>query len=164
MLPVYNWLNSPQEFYVVTQADKMDPNKKILYKLLGNTVIDVPANTIREYKWTIYVLKEGILNLKIIFHNVKSNEYLYYEICLDVKKCEPLKEIELSTCVRKPISYVLILENPIKTPVTYNINSECPFLKFTNVVDVPPLTQVLLIILFSNLAINFTSLFCSMNS
>lgn len=135
----------------------------MLYKLLGNTVIDVPANSVREYKWTIYVLKEGILNLKIIFHNVKTNEYLYYEICLDVKKCQVLDEIELSTCVRKPVTYELILANPIKTPVIYKISTDCPFLSFEDVVYVPPLTEVVFSLyikksLFLNFVICSTSL------
>lgn len=141
-LPVHNWLSSPQEFYVVTQTDNATANKKTLYKLTGNSVINVPANTIREYKWTIYVLKEGILNVKVVFHNVKTNEYLFYEIALIVRKCEPLKTIELSTCVRKSMSYVLPLQNHLNTPAKYVITTNCPCLSFLKAVEVAPLSEV----------------------
>lgn len=142
-LPVQNWLNSAQEFCITTE--KLDPHNKMLYKLPGSTIIDVPPNSVREYNWSIYVLKEGILDLRVIFYNVRTKEYLFYEIRLDVKKCDPLKTIELNTCVRNPLSYNLILENPIRTPVTYNITANCSMLSFQQKVAVPPLTEVLYI-------------------
>lgn len=141
-LPVSNWLNGPQEFCVVTQSEKTHSQNKVLYKLLGNPVIIVSANSIRDYKWTIYVLKEGVLDLKVIFHNVKTKEYLFYEISLEVKKCGPLKTIELSSCVRKPVEYVLTLENPIKTPTKYNITADSAFLSFEQEVQIAPLREV----------------------
>lgn len=139
-LPVQNWLNSNQEFCVTTE--RIDTKNKMLYKLSGNTIIDVPANAIKEYKWTIYVLKEGVLPLRVIFHNVKTKEYLFYEISLHVNECESLKTIRLSTCARKPISYALELENPIRTQVMYEIATDCNALSFPEKVKIPPLTEV----------------------
>lgn len=126
----------------MTQAEKTAPQNKVLYKLLGNPVIVVSANSVRDYKWTIYTLKEGLLDLKVIFHNVKTKEYLFYEISLDVKKCGPLGTIELDTCVRRPVDYVLTLENPIKTPVKYTITADSAFLSFEKEVFVAALREV----------------------
>lgn len=62
-LPVENWLKTPQEFAVVTESGS--GWNRSPYKLTGNSVIEVPGSSTREYKWGVYVLKEGIINFKV---------------------------------------------------------------------------------------------------
>lgn len=69
-LPVLNWLKTPQEFAVVTESGS-DWNRSP-YKLTGNSVIEVPGNSTRQYKWGVYVLKEGTVNFKV------ENLYIYF--------------------------------------------------------------------------------------
>lgn len=70
LLPVYNWLSTPQEFEVITKSKKFN---KSPYKLSGNSVIDVAGNSSRDYKWTIYVLKEGPIEFEVKNAALKSN-------------------------------------------------------------------------------------------
>lgn len=77
-----------------------------------------------------------------MFQNDKSNEYMLFEINLEVTKCEPLKQITLETCVRRPLTHMLKLENPLKNPVMYSINCNSGYLLYQNTVEVAPLSEV----------------------
>lgn len=79
---------------------------------------------------------------KVIFENEKTEEYLFYQLSLEVTKADPIKIIELSTCVRLPVSYILELVNPIKTPVDFSIRANTHELKFDNNVQVKPYSIV----------------------
>lgn len=65
LLDIDNWLPCPQQFKVVTINIKPNEKNKILYKLTGNEIIDVPATGQRQYKWCIYVLNVGTLNFQV---------------------------------------------------------------------------------------------------
>lgn len=70
LLPVCNWAAEPQEFIVVTENVTSGNNVKIPYRITGNDIIEVAPNSIREYKWTIKALKEGILSFKVMFYDM----------------------------------------------------------------------------------------------
>lgn len=74
--------------------------------------------------------------------NEKTQEYLFFEINLTVVKCCPLDEINLTTCVRKPIEHYLTLENPTIEAVVYTISSNCQYMLFETPIKVPPLSEV----------------------
>lgn len=120
-LLVSNWLDSLQHFRVVTERFESGKERKMFYKLSGNDLIDVPALGTRVYRWLVCVLNEGALNFKVTFMNETTDEYLFYEIQLNIVKCPPLETINLKTCVRKEVSHVLSIRNPISTPLKYTI-------------------------------------------
>ncbi|KAF5288916.1 hypothetical protein FQA39_LY03795 [Lamprigera yunnana] len=120
VLEVRNWLKNPQTFHVITENFM---SKKILYKITSNPTIEVLGQSSRNYTWSIYVLNEGILDLRVVFQNKETGEYLHYEITLTIEKCQSLEEITLTTNVRQPVVYSLLLENPLKKPVTYILKS-----------------------------------------
>lgn len=78
---------------------------------------------------------------QVIFKNESTQEYLFYEIKLNVKQGGPLAEINLSTCVRIPAIYKLKLENPLKKDVLFNISSNCERLEYEKAVVVEPCSE-----------------------
>lgn len=142
LLSVCNWASDAQELKVMTENVSQQSSSMIPYKVTGNSVIKVAHNGIRDYKWTIRVLKEGSLAFKVTFTNENTREYLFYEIDLLVTKRESLDDIRLTTCVRRPVTYCLKLENPIKVPVVYSISCEHRYLEFENSVEIPALSEV----------------------
>ncbi|KAK5646871.1 hypothetical protein RI129_005335 [Pyrocoelia pectoralis] len=138
ILNVPNWLKNPQAFEVIT--NNLSPNH-ILYRLDGNPTIEVLGQSERPYTWSIYVLNEGTLNLKVMFRNKDTLEYLHYEIILKILKSSPLEIITLSTCVRKPLTHIIILENPLSRDVTFNAKSSVPELTCQSPLTIPPLSE-----------------------
>lgn len=61
VLAVKNWLQIPQQFEVITRPIQADT----LYKLTGNSVIDLTGKGKRDYIWTVYALKEGKLEFRV---------------------------------------------------------------------------------------------------
>ncbi|KAB0798017.1 hypothetical protein PPYR_09010 [Photinus pyralis] len=144
-LIVKNWQKRPQSFEVITENSSPSP---ILYKLEGNPSIEVLGQSERPYTWSIYVLKEGTLHLKVMFRNKETKEYLYYEVILKVLKSPPLDVITLNTCVRKSLTYSITLENPLSRPVTYTAKSTVPELSFVSPQTVPALSESKFVITF----------------
>lgn len=128
---------------MISDAEYSPTICKTLYKLTGNEAIDVLAQSEREYTWTIYVLNEGSLSFKVIFKNPTTKEYLFYEIYLTVVKSPPLETIQLTTCVRIPVSYTINLQNHIKNSVIYNIKPTISELSYENILTIPPYSEVI---------------------
>lgn len=79
--------------------------------------------------------------LQVVFKNEITNEYLFYNIKLNVKQRGPLEEIKLITCVRLPKIYKLKLENPLKKEVTFTITSNCDRLEYEKAIIVQPCSE-----------------------
>ena len=65
LLNVFNWCKFPQKFNVQTKCMQLQPTPNLLYKLMGNTTINVPPNSERNYIWNILVMKPGKLDFKV---------------------------------------------------------------------------------------------------
>lgn len=78
----------------------------------------------------------------MIFKNVKTSEYLFYEICLNAKSSGILEVIRLSTCVRNKVTRKIRLQNPISSSVIYNLESDSRELSFDKSVEVPACKEV----------------------
>lgn len=146
-LPITNWLSCLQLFKVTTTRLFGNKSQKINYKYLGNKTIELSPSSTRNYLWKIYVLNEGTLDLKIVFENETTKEYMYYLIELTVLKCNPLDTIQLTTCVRRPVEHKLVLENPLEVPITLDITCSSTLLQFQKAVKMDPFSEVSLALL-----------------
>ena len=66
----------------------------------------------------------GFFKFQITFTNEKSGEYIVYDVSFKAIKPNIIGSIDLSTPVRKMLEHKITLENPLDTPVTFNVT--CP--------------------------------------
>lgn len=71
VLPVQNWLKQLQRFSVSWKIDTEDQSIFIS----GANTYDVPGDASKEYKLSIYGLKQTNNKLNVYFRNDKTHEY-----------------------------------------------------------------------------------------
>lgn len=86
-----------------------------------------------------------------MFKNEITNEYLFYDVKLNVNQSGPLETIKIVTCARLPKIYKLTLENPLKKEVIFNITSNCDRLDYEKTVTLQPCSEKILDITYSPL-------------
>ena len=121
-LKVANWLKRPQRFRVVFEVQKPDPSTIIK----GNEYIDVPGQSSRDYKMSIYAYRECASNVKIWFKNESTQEYLFYAFAFKAVAPGVFECIELATPVRRQLVKDLVVENPLVTPVSFTTTVNSP--------------------------------------
>lgn len=141
-LNVKNWLSIKQQFNVTTSL-KNSVFETNMYVVKGNSLIDVLPNATRIYNWSITAINEGPLELRITFTNKNTNEYLYYDVFLNVMVNNNLQSLDFITCVRTPITKLVTLENPLNIAITYNIACTKDFLSFRKSLKLEPHTSVI---------------------
>ncbi|VDP60893.1 unnamed protein product [Schistosoma mattheei] len=115
IVQIPNWLNISQRFRVsreILRPDKLDPSTTIQ----GLNYLDVPADSSKEYKLSIFTYREGFTLIKVTFTNETTGEYQYFEVNFKSIRNKSLDVIKMQTPIRKPITYTLILENPLSIP------------------------------------------------
>ncbi|CAF1106189.1 unnamed protein product [Rotaria sordida] len=122
LLPIENWLKKPQRFRVTHETIKQDrPEVATTIKYLE--FIDVAPKSKRDFKLQFYSYKECIQQIKIIFKNEQTQEYIWYDITfkstVDKRNAPTIANIELTTHVRQQTSHDIILENPLPHKVTF---------------------------------------------
>jgi hydrocephalus-inducing protein len=119
-LAVKNWLNHPQRFKVLIEC----PEKEATTTVGGLDYIDVPALGERQYKLNFHAFKEGVTNIKITFLNESTKEYLFFNISFTTTPPEIVQTIDLETPVRRAITHLIPIHNPLKEPANFTISCE----------------------------------------
>lgn len=122
LLPVQNWLKRQQRFKVHIEVAK--PDSSVIVK--GHDFIDVPALLSREYKLSFYAYKEGITNVKVLFKNEQTQEFLFYNIAFKSSPPGVIAAYEMTSTVRQQHSREICITNPLTTPVTFNTTCTHP--------------------------------------
>ncbi|XP_023311652.1 hydrocephalus-inducing protein [Anoplophora glabripennis] len=140
VLSIRNWMNTKQCFNVTTEL--MTPlTTKCLYKVSGNPLVELFPNESKDYIWKIFIINEIPLDFKVIFTNIETNEYMYYEIYINVLPCDALETKVVTTCVRKPVDFMITLENPIDYPVTFTVECDLAESIFDQYVTLEPCSR-----------------------
>lgn len=126
LLPINNWLNQPQRFKVTIESETLDASTTVK----GVDYIDVPALGQRQYKLNFYSYKENTFNVKVVFTNEETKEYLFYLLTFTTTPPEILETIDLETPIRKPISHTFTLENPLSVPATFSMTCDSEDVSF----------------------------------
>nr|XP_012219399.1 PREDICTED: hydrocephalus-inducing protein homolog [Linepithema humile] len=115
LLSVYNWMSTQQRFKCkIENLNNEKPSKDFkMFSFIGNSKIDVPANSQRDYRAEFYSYKEWNYNFKITFINEEC-EYQFYELQYNVTKPELIESIKLVISVRSSVCHALRLDNPLK--------------------------------------------------
>ncbi|CAH8559949.1 unnamed protein product [Schistosoma mattheei] len=136
IVQIPNWLNISQRFRVsreILRPDKLDPSTTIQ----GLNYLDVPADSSKEYKLSIFTYREGFTLIKVTFTNETTGEYQYFEVNFKSIRNKSLDVIKMQTPIRKPITYTLILENPLSIPVNFQMSTNISEVQCPNQLQIP---------------------------
>nr|CAH8857992.1 unnamed protein product [Trichobilharzia regenti] len=136
IVQIPNWLNNLQRFRVtkeILRPDKSDSSTTIQ----GLNYIDVPADSSKEYKLSIFTYREGLTLVKVTFTNDTTGEYQFFEINFKSVRSRSLDIIKMQTPVRKPTIYTLTLENPLPIPVNFQLNTNIPEVQCPSQLQIP---------------------------
>ncbi|KAI8803400.1 hypothetical protein BJ742DRAFT_498091 [Cladochytrium replicatum] len=134
---VENWLKRPQRFKVIMDIPKADPS----IVLKGNDFIDVQGHVSKEYKLQFFAYKEGVTNLKLIFKNESTQEYLLYSITFKSTPPGVIGMIDMSTVVRQSCLRDIMISNPLTIPITFSATCNHPDLLFPHPISVLPRSE-----------------------
>jgi hydrocephalus-inducing protein len=122
LLPIENWLKKPQRFRVTHEIIKQD-RSEVATTIKYLEFIDVAPKSKRDFKLQFYSYKESVQQIKIIFKNEQTQEYIWYDITfksiIDKRNAPTIANIELTTHVRQQTSHDIILDNPLPHKVTF---------------------------------------------
>jgi len=133
VLPVRNWLPTPQRFKVTLDKGGDDPATT----LTGAEHIDVPNLSEREYRYSFYAFKEGLTEATVTFTNETTGEYQFFKIVFKAGPAGLRGSLSLGCAVRQATSQLIRLENPLEAPVTLTSTSSDPQLAVPATVEVP---------------------------
>ncbi|EFN85832.1 Hydrocephalus-inducing protein [Harpegnathos saltator] len=135
LLPVYNWTDRQQLFECKIENLDAEVASKAFNAItfVGNSKIDVPANSQRDYRAEFYSYKESRCNFKVTFTN-QEGEYEFYELQYNIARPEEIESIKLVTAARIPVCYALRLDNPLKQQgITYKATCQHPYVTIHDV-------------------------------
>lgn len=150
LLPIENWLKKPQRFRVTHEVIKQD-RTDIATTIKYLEFIDVAPKSKRDFKIQFYSYKECVQQIKVIFKNEQTQEYVWYDITfksvVDKRNAPTVGNIELTTHVRLQTSHDIILDNPLPHKVTFQGQCSHPdILLPPEQVSIPANSQVSIII------------------
>lgn len=122
VLLIPNWLKRTQRFKVIMEVAKPDPS----VVLKGYEFIDVPALYNREYKLNFYAYREGVTNVKIIFKNELSQEFIFFNLTFKSTPPGVISTLEMVTVARQAITKDITIMNPLVVPVTFSTSCNHP--------------------------------------
>ncbi|CAH8527130.1 unnamed protein product [Schistosoma turkestanicum] len=138
IVQIPNWLTNIQQRFHVTREilrpDKFDPNITIIQ---GLDYIDIPADSSKEYKLSIFTYREGSTLIKVTFTNETTKEYQYFEVNFKSVRNKSFEVIRMQTSVRKSVTHTLTLENPLSIPVNFQMNTTMPEVQCPNQLQIP---------------------------
>ncbi|XP_018652309.1 hypothetical protein Smp_175450 [Schistosoma mansoni] len=136
VVQIPNWLNASQRFRVlkeILRPDKLDPSTTIQ----GLDYLDVPADSSKEYKLSIFTYREGFTLIKVTFTNETTGEYQYFEVNFKSIRNKVLDVIRMQTPIRKSITHTLTLENPLSIPVNFQMSTNISEVQCPNQLQIP---------------------------
>ncbi|CDS35692.1 hydrocephalus inducing [Echinococcus multilocularis] len=120
-IDVPNWLSRLQRFHVSWIASNGSN-----FTFAGPQFIDVPGGVSKKYPLTCEGLSEASTTLKITFSSTETKEYQFVEYQIRAIRPKPEGLIKLKTPLRKPVTYQLGLENPLRSDTVVALHSTLP--------------------------------------
>jgi hydrocephalus-inducing protein len=133
ILQVENWLSRAQRFKV-----QLDLNVKSPDQLKAVDYIDVPPFAKREYKFTYYAYKEGVVQGKIYFRNEQTKEFLFYTIVFNVKPPKHLQVLNFESTIRQKTCQTINIENPLTTETRLAVKCDAKDVLIPTELIIPP--------------------------
>jgi hypothetical protein len=159
-LKVMNWLNQNQRFDVKWAIEDSEDSLETLGLIIkGATVVDLDGLASMDYKLSVRALKMGEYHLRVEFINKSIQEFLFFRVHLNVNENSSLKDISITSILRKKTSVLAIIENVLNEPVyipksSISVeNTDDIFLELYNDIEIQPKSEYSLEIFYRPLKI-----------
>lgn len=117
-LKVNNWLTQNQRFDVTWKLENSEDSLEAHGLIVkGATVVDLDGHATMDYKLSVRALKMGEFFLRVEFINRELDEFQFFVVCLKVDENSPLKDVSITSTLRKKTSYFVIIENELNETV-----------------------------------------------
>ncbi|XP_075214196.1 hydrocephalus-inducing protein homolog [Lycorma delicatula] len=121
-LSLTNWLQIPQRFVMSSEViEKGNPDP--IFTLSGSKYIDVGASQNRIYNLSLHCYRESKVKLKIYFTNESLQQYMWFDIRVNVVPPLDLATYTLKTRVRLTTYQTIPLINPLSKPLKFHLSS-----------------------------------------
>ncbi|XP_064015890.1 LOW QUALITY PROTEIN: hydrocephalus-inducing protein homolog [Pogoniulus pusillus] len=152
LLPVSNWLRSPQRFQVLLRVLKPESLESSSL-LQGAGHIEVPGSATKDYSLTFLSYREGVFSTMVTFLNEVTQEYLFHRVTFQATPAGPIRTLELSAAVGHRVAATLQVPNPLPAPVTFAIRCKVPGLRVPPRFTVPALAEADLVVEYQPLTV-----------
>lgn len=115
-IPISNWLPEKQRFEVSWDFEN-ENEESVLIR--GANTIDLPAQGRRDYKLSLYGIKQGSSKCRMSMRNRTNGEFIFFDLTITVQAPDSFDVIELSSVVRETVSTVISVSNPLDRAVEF---------------------------------------------
>ncbi|XP_045487724.1 hydrocephalus-inducing protein-like [Pieris rapae] len=122
---VYNITEFPEEYLVSTEIVKIIPDKfEGHYEIKYPDTIKVWGEAAATCRWTIVCYEECEIQVKVIFVNVKTREYQFYNIIVTVNPSKIVDTLTFVCRARESVQMEISVKNPLSTDAEFQIRSD----------------------------------------
>jgi len=146
---ISNWLRSASQRFDVklTLMEPADAGAEI--QLHGVETFDVQPGVTKDYKFHVYAHREGTALARLVFTNLKTEEFVAVEVAFKFVAPDTVGSISLSTPCRKTATHPISLANPLASPAVFKCESSHPDVRFSPPsLTVPPASEGQVQVLF----------------
>lgn len=105
-----NWLSIAQRFQVTVLFTEK-PSSATFVTI--SDVVEIGANSSKEFPLRFISYVEGVTKGSVTFTNIKTGEYLFYNLRVKTSVSEVLESIRIESPLRQTARYVVTVENPL---------------------------------------------------
>ena len=116
--------------------------------------LDIPALADKPCKLSITAHKPGKCSLSVYFKNIATEEYIFYQLELDVKEGGPVDTVVLATPVRCKTNRDIGLKNALGVKLTLTGSCTTPLVSFPAQVELQPYGEAVINIGFMPLLVS----------
>ncbi|KAH6569465.1 hypothetical protein BASA62_004836 [Batrachochytrium salamandrivorans] len=137
ILAVGNWLKRVQRFHAIFEVGR--PDQSVLLK--GHDFIEVPPLLSKDYKLNFYAYKEGVTNVKVMFRNESTQEYITYNLTYKATPAGVVACYDMTATVRQLCTRDIVIFNPLSMPTSFSGTSNNPDIAVPHSFTIPPRSE-----------------------
>ena len=118
ILNISNWLSEQQRFEVSWELSNGESPEEAGLLVSGAQVVDLMPHGKMDYKLSVRALKKGDFSVRVWLRNLIWEEFMFFDVSLEVGSASELETLKLHSVVREKISTVVMVRNVLSRPVT----------------------------------------------
>ncbi|CAF4756984.1 unnamed protein product [Pieris macdunnoughi] len=149
---VYNITEFPEEYVVSSEIVKIIPDKfEGHYEIKHPDTVKVWGEAAATCRWTIVCFEECEIQVKVIFVNVKTREYQFYNIIVTINPSKIVDTLTFVSRARESAQMEISVKNPLSTDAEFQIRSDK--INCTDKLIVPKNSSTVLLMTYSPLVV-----------
>merc|ERR1719387_2874785 len=115
---VTNWLQDSQRFNVkLSLLEPASATEEI--KIHGVDTFDLPGGVTKDYKFSVYAYREGSALARVLFTNVRTEEFLAVDVAFKFIAPETVGEVKFNTVCRTKAVHPITVLNPLPSVAAF---------------------------------------------